>query len=170
VTNPELRIELLARFDRDQAARKALQGNFEDEAAGAAMERIDRENTARMKEIVAAHGWPGWKMVGVDGARASWILVQHADLDLAFQKECLPKLEAAMNAGDADPSHWAYLVDRIAVAEKRPQVYGSQFDDRLQPQPIEDEAHVDERRRSVGLQSLADYKQHMRDTYGPPKK
>jgi hypothetical protein len=171
ITNPELRAELLARFDRDQSARRASydDGRFANEDANVALTEVDRENTARMKTIIAEHGWPGWKLVGVDGAHAAWILVQHADHDVPFQKDCLARLECAVKAGDADPADWAYLVDRVAVAEKRKQVYGTQFDEQRQPRPIEDEAHVDERRRSVVLGPMADYVRHMWETFGPPK-
>src|SRR5437868_14544604 len=44
-------------------------------------DEVDRKNTARLKEIVDRHGWPGKTLVGDDGARAAWLLVQHADKD-----------------------------------------------------------------------------------------
>ena len=36
-----------------------------------------------MTQVLAEHGWPGWQLVGSDGAFAAWVLVQHADLDLS---------------------------------------------------------------------------------------
>jgi hypothetical protein len=118
-----------------------------------------------MKTIVAEQGWPGRSLVGEDGAAAAWLLVQHADLDVDFQERCLTLMEAAVEAGEARPSHWAYLVDRVRVNRKQLQVYGTQFIDRGQgpmPQAIEDQAHVDERRKSVGLGTLAEYAETMR--------
>ena len=123
-----------------------------------------------MKGIIAAKGWPGKKLVGGDGAKAAWLLVQHADLDLAFQKECLALLEKAVAAGDADAIEHAYLHDRVAVAEKRPQRFGTQFNGEQQPQPIEDEANVDARRKAIGLPSMDEYRKQMRAMYGAPKK
>lgn len=123
---------------------------------------MDTRNTLRLKEIIAEHGWPGRSRVGDDGASAAWLLVQHADLDRAFQKECVALMEAAVQAGKARPADWAYLVDRVRVGEGKPQVYGTQFmqvGDQLSPQPIEDPEHVDERRAAVGLGSLANYAQ-----------
>ncbi|MGD2109344.1 MAG: hypothetical protein PVI86_08115, partial [Phycisphaerae bacterium] len=57
------------------------------------IQETDRRHTARMKEIVAGHGWPTRTAVGSDGARAAWLLVQHAGLDPGFQRKCLTLME-----------------------------------------------------------------------------
>ncbi|MCU1280626.1 MAG: hypothetical protein JWM53_4172 [bacterium] len=168
--DPALRRELLALAKEDQAARQAfIGGAFEDKAAGERLAAVDRKTTARMKEVVAKKGWPGKSLVGSDGAFAAWLLVQHADADPSFQNLCLDKMEAQVKRGEAVAKDWAYLVDRVAVAQKRKQIYGTQFDPKQEPRPIEDEAHVDERRAAVGLPSMAAYKEQMRKMYGPPK-
>jgi hypothetical protein len=113
-----------------------------------------------MRELVAEHGWPGRTLVGEDGAHAAWLLAQHADHDPDFQRECLTLLAAAVQAGEASAADHAYLDDRVAVAEDRPQLYGTQFrqeGDRLVPAPIADAAHVDQRRAALGLPTLAEY-------------
>ena len=164
--DPALRKELLAMRDEDQAARKAIiAAKMADKALGEKVAAVDRKDTARMKEIVAKVGWPGKKLVGADGAAAAWLLVQHADQDHAFQKQCLPLLERAVAAGDATPAHYAYLYDRVAVAEQRPQRYGTQFANG-EPAPIEDPDHVDERRKAIGLGTMAEYREQMRAVYG----
>jgi hypothetical protein len=67
----------------------------------------------------------------------------------------------------------ALLEDRVRVAEGRPQVYGSQM--RSAPaggppalEPIADEACVDRRRASVGLEPLADYLRRFGVAYSAP--
>lgn len=47
--------------------------NNEDETRlrDAEMKRIDAGNSKWMREIVAAHGWPGASFVGKDGASAA---------------------------------------------------------------------------------------------------
>lgn len=163
--DPALRDELLKMVEEDQAARKALmRSNFKDEAAKERLRAIDTKNTARMKEVIAQKGWPGKTLVGKRAANAAFLMVQHADLDRAFQKQCLPLLEKAVAAGEAEGMQLAYLTDRVLVAEKKPQRYGSQFhevDGKLVPEPIEDEARVDERRAAVGLGTLAEYAAQM---------
>lgn len=155
-----LREEILELFREDQAARHAVMA-AENLETSARVEAIDLRSTARMKEIVEAHGWPGQSLVGKDGANAAWCLVQHADRDVEFQKQCLPLIDRAVEAGEAEGAHYAYLYDRIAVNESRPQRYGTQYGRDARPQPIEDEANVDARRSAVGLEPLADYDKTM---------
>jgi hypothetical protein len=164
--DPALRRELLALVQEDQAVRQAaIQSNPGDTSAAERMAEVDRKTTARMKEVVAKYGWPGKKLVGEDGAQAAWLMVQHADQDRAFQKQCLPLIEAAARAGDVAMRNYAYLYDRVAVGEDRPQRYGTQYRDG-KPAPIEDEAKVDERRKAVGLGTMAEYDAQMRAVYG----
>jgi len=174
--NPALRQELISMAARDQAIRQEMSrkyrpGDALDPGETAAALAVDQANTARMKEIVAEYGWPGVTLVGDDGANAAWLLVQHADLDVPFQQRCLPLLAAAVAAGEAAPSHLAYLTDRVRVHTGQLQVYGTQLSivgGELVPSPIEDEAHVDERRARVGLDSLAEYVALARERYSAP--
>jgi hypothetical protein len=167
---PALRTEILAMRDEDQKARFAWIAKKDDKQLAADVEAIDKRTTQRMHDIVAKYGWPGNRLVGEEGANAAWLLVQHGDKDLAFQKDVLAKMEPMVKTEDVSPIDYGYLWDRVAVAEHRPQRYGTQFDDKQEPQPIEEEAHVDERRASIGLPSMAEYRQQMRKMYGPPKK
>ena len=167
--DPALRAEILAMVEEDQAIRRRLMGGnkptAEDREKAIA---ADERHTARMKQIVQAHGWPGRSLVGEDGAKGAWLLVQHADRDRAFQKQCLVLLEKAVKAGEASGKELAYLTDRVAVAEGRKQTYGVMFKgDMVTPEPIEDEEHVDERRKAVGLPSMAEYRKQMQEMYGP---
>lgn len=162
---PALRREILALRDEDQVVREAMIKNMDDKAAIAAVQASDKKSTARMKEIVAKYGWPGKSLIGSDGARAAWLLVQHADKDVEFQKQCLVLIEAAVKTGEMRGIEYAYLFDRLAVAERRPQRYGTQFANN-KPQPIEDEAHVDERRKKLGLPTMGEYAKAMEGAYG----
>ncbi len=121
---------------------------------------VDRANTAWLKAEVARHGWPRQSQVGPQGARDAWLLIQHADADPAFQRHCLDRM-SALPPGEVDPVKMAYLLDRVLVAEGRPQRYGTQFqrgeDGRLRPYPIEAAEEVDARRKALGMPPLADY-------------
>ena len=160
---PALRRELLALRDEDQAMRFAYEPG--DAAGAERMRAIDAKTTARMKEVIAKHGWPGKSLVGEDAAHAAWLLVQHADADRAFQKQCLALLDQAVKAGEASAIDYAYLYDRVAVGEDRLQRYGTQFK-YDQPHPIEDEANVDARRQAIGLNTMAEYRKDMERMYG----
>lgn len=99
--NQALHDELLAMRERDQEVRKTLVEKYGRNLHWSAddlawMESIDHANTARMKEIIAQYGWPGYSLVGEDGEHTVWLLVQHIDRDLPFPKQCLELLTAAV--------------------------------------------------------------------------
>ena len=158
ITEPALRRELLALSAEDQDAR-ATTGD--DLAVDQAIEVVDAKTTARMKDIIARYGWPGRSMVGREGAHAAWLLVQHSR-DVAFQKTCLEKLELAVTSGEAQAVEHAYLYDRVAINTGKPQRYGTQFQGET-PFPIEDESHVDERRKVLGLPTMAETIQQLHE-------
>jgi hypothetical protein len=170
-----LRREFAARMERDQAVRnEAMSGGLAgggnlDPDLGRRWEAIDVANTAWVSRVIDRYGWPGYELVGKEGELAAFLLVQHADRQPQFQESCLVPLEAAVNAGDADPGHLAYLTDRVRVAKGEPQVYGTQIgwkDGKPQPHPIEDPERVDERRAAVGLGTLAEYMVHFQELAG----
>lgn len=144
-----LTAELQEMFDADQAERMG-------ESSG----NNDKARTDRLAEIIDEHGWPTFDLVGKQGATAAWTIAQHADHDVDFQKRALALMEEALAEDQVDPTEWAYLVDRVAVNEGRPQVYGTQggcVGAQAEIGPVEDEANVEARRAEVGLQPLADY-------------
>ena len=163
-----LRAQLLERAAADQAARERL---MEDPATETveAIRQVDEANTAWLERVVRERGWPGRSLVGEDGAQAAWYLVQHADHQPAFQRTCLDLMDDAVARGEASAAEWAYLTDRVLLAEGRPQRYGTQFTmgpDGLEPQPMEAPDRVDERRASAGLGALAEYRDLMLQAYG----
>ncbi len=63
------------------------------------------------------------------------------------------------------------LTDRVAKAQRRPQVYGTQTTGRAGKMvfdPIEDSLHVDQRRANMGLPSLAEYKRVLDSVFSKP--
>jgi hypothetical protein len=163
VGNPELRAELLAMMDEDQAEQtgQATTNNYE-------------ARTARLEEILAEHGWPGFDLVGEDGSTAAWVIAQHADTDVELQERALELLRAAVAGGQASPGDLAYLEDRVAVKHGEDQLYGTQIScdagtgPPVPQTPIADEATVDERRAEAGLPPLADYLEEMQEICGTP--
>jgi hypothetical protein len=179
--NEDLRQELLRMTKLDQDARNEFieqlkknpdAGKKSDAPGIKKLETIDLNNTKRMKEIIGKHGWPGRSLVGKDGSHAAWLLIQHADRNLEFQKKCLSLMKQALPKGEVSGQEVAYLTDRVLVAENKKQLYGTQcliVNGEVKFQPIEDEARVDKRRAEVGLQSLAEYKKIIEEAYLPKK-
>lgn len=166
---PELRAELLRRFERDQAARQAaISGGSPLQVLA-----VDRDNSRWLAGVLDEHGWPGWQLVGKDGASAAWLLAQHADEDLTLQRRCLELLSQAVDAGEASPAHLAYLTDRVQLKESGYQTFGTQHEavaGAWVPRPMYEPEAVEERRRAVGLPPLGEQLQKMAGVYGPPNR
>jgi len=173
-SDPEMREELLAMLEMDQAVRTGIAppgDTRSEEELFDAMGEVDWANKTRLTEIFDEHGWRGWAMVGKDGSTAAWAIVQHADLDMAFQERGLELLQAAVGAGDASKGDLAYLTDRVLVAKGLPQVYGTQWSPNdagewFPRTPIDDEANVDARRAEAGLGTIAQYMEELKAAFG----
>lgn len=171
---PRLRRELLAMAEEDQAARNAwiTCGQSQDKkrcaGLGARVAMVDKKNARTLDATIRKHGWPGATTVGEDGAHAAWLIAQHADLDRSLQTSVLARMKRMVATGEVEAADYAYLYDRIAIAENREQLYGTQFNG-LEPFPIEDEVNVDARRKAMGLSTMAEYKQEILKMYGPSK-
>lgn len=121
---------------------------------------LHNKHAKALADSVDAKGWPGKSAVGEDGAAAAWMVVQQAIGLPRFMRACLELIEEAAAKGEAPRWQVALLTDRIRWLEGRKQVYGTQFDwdanGELSPVAIEDEAHVDARRKLSDLVPLAD--------------
>jgi hypothetical protein len=156
----ELRSELLAMKAEDEQLHTqlsdagALTGHYVP-----ALQAVHEKNAARLREIVSDRGWPNERIAGSEGAYAAWLIVQHGISNPGLQKESLPLLQKEAAQGHIPAWHAAYLEDRIAMYEQRPQRYGTQWlddpqDGRTRPWPIEEPEEIDTRRASVGLGPL----------------
>lgn len=159
---PEIATEITAMYNADQDMRlKAEDDNSIWD------EKMDPRNTARMKEIVEKIGWPTISKVGKKASGDAWLLVQHADRDVEFQKHCLELMKQEF-ASEVDLKNIAYLEDRVRVNSGKPQLYGTQFrwtTDNKPIQDIEDPESVDQRRAEMGLKTLAEGIEEMYQKY-----
>jgi hypothetical protein len=166
--NSALRDELLAMEAEDLRVRAELldEGVLGD-GYNPRMRQVHERNAARLKEIITAYGWPGSSLVGKQGSHAAWRIVQHAIGDPPFQRACVPAIEESVAKGEGPLAQLAFLVDRIRYFEGKPQLYGTQFhwDEKgeMNPWPIEDSEHVDERRQRAGLNTMAERTAEIRE-------
>ena len=160
-----VRQELLEMAAIDQEMRiKSMNGEPWDSS-------VDDSNTKSLKDIISKYGWPTISSVGVEASQAAWLIAQHADHDIDFQAQCLEMMRQ-LEPQDVSPTNRAYLEDRVRVNQGKAQIYGTQFNgkvDKLEPQPIEDEEHLDERRASVGLGPFKEYRKQIEEMYQKPK-
>ena len=84
--------------------------------------------------------------------------------------QALPHLKAAADRGEIAWATLALLIDRDLTDRHKPQVYGSQAtvaDGKMVLLPVQDAAHLDERRAQVGLGPEADYLAQLQKLYLP---
>jgi hypothetical protein len=136
------------------------------------LEDADSQNLIWLKEVVTKHGWPSKSLVGGQGAKDAWLLVQHADTDRDFQQKCLDQMKT-LSKDEVDPRDTAYLTDRVLVGTGKRQLYGTQviiIDGKFIPNPIENPDQVDERRKAIGMESLQEYLKFVEQAYLPAEK
>ena len=161
VKEPELRAELLAMRQEDEelhtrlSEAAALTGHYVP-----SLRAVHEKNAARLREILSEYGWPDESRVGPEGAYAAWLIIQHGIGDPNLQRAVLPLLEQEAAAGRVPRWQAAYLEDRIAMYERRPQSFGTQWlddprDGRTRPWPIQEPGKVDGLRAGMGLRPLA---------------
>lgn len=165
-----LQKELLEMQERDQNLRLQLATIIWEcpEEVLQEIARIDEENGRRLRAIIDSYGWPGISLVGEEGAAAMWLLVQHQDADVEFQKRCLFLLDEAIREDDAPMKHYAYLLDRVNMHEEKPQVYGTQWrqeDGKLAIYCVEDRVNLDAIRYQAGLCPMSEYAEMMKNGY-----
>jgi hypothetical protein len=126
----------------------------------------DSLNYFHLKEIFGKYGFPNYDLVGEKGSSDFWLLVQHQDKHPSFQDSVLVKMKIEVDSNKASASNYAYLVDRVKVNTGQPQVYGTQMQmnsdgTSFEPRNVIEPEKLNERRKSVGLDSIESYIQMM---------
>lgn len=159
--NEQLRRELVAMRAEDLRVREELVAS--GELGGSyvpRMEEVHRKNAARLRELIKLYGWPAENIAGKDGAEAAWLIAQHAIGEPDFQNDASALVHQCAGEGRVPAWHAAYLEDRIAMYEGRPQRYGTQWiddpkDGRARPWTLAEPDNVNQMREKVGLGPLA---------------
>ena len=121
---------------------------------------IDAAHSQRFRGWIRDYGYPTLESVGEEALHWFGFLVHHQDFDLALMEDCLKNCTFS-------PEDTAYLVDRINLVKKIPQVYGTHFhmvDGVRTMYPIENRAEVNSRRSQMGLESLEEYVESQGDS------
>ncbi|MEY9840540.1 AMP-binding protein [Streptacidiphilus sp. EB103A] len=116
--------------------------------------------TGDVIETVARWGWPRNDREDQSVVDAVWLLMQHADTGGEARTELLAEATRAVASGRTDPRHVALLADRIQSLAGKPQRYGTfvlvRDEEPRFLYPLDGStADVDERRRIIGMPTLA---------------
>ncbi len=130
------------------------------------MEQLHNRNAEILNEILNSIAYPTIDKVGEEASEAAWLVIQHSIGRPDFMKKCVQLLENAVAENKAKPINLAYLTDRIAVFEGKPQRFGTQFDwdenGKLSPNHFDDLSKVNQRRKSIGLNTLEEQTEMIR--------
>ena len=169
VLNPRLKHELDSLYYVDQVYREAMFGDKKqhlvDSIAAARhlsvaetpqrliglMLQTDTTDMRRVRAIIRRYGYPGKKLVGTPANEAAFYVIQHSNSIPQY----LPVIKQAADQGELPFRLYAMMLDRYLMGLGKPQVYGTQGRSYTgQPSfiwPIEDPAHVNERRKKAGF-------------------
>ena len=163
VLYPEIKKQILTMVTEDQKMRK------EADKTGIWNYDIDKKNTSVLKTIIKKIGFPTIKMVGTKASKGAWLIVQHADKDLSFQKQVLKQLRMLYEKNPKSICNLAipYLTDRVLVNSHKKQIYGSQLhllkNGKLVVQPIQNKKQVNILRAKWDLQPIEEYLKSAQD-------
>lgn len=131
------------------------------------MASLHNKNSELLNEIINKIGYPTVEMVGQEASEAAWLVVQHSIERPQFMKKVVELLKLAVKQNKADPKNLAYLTDRIAVFEEKPQRFGTQFDwdknSKMNPNQFDDLAKVNQRRKALSLPTLEEQTEIMKE-------
>lgn len=113
--------------------------------------QIDSINLLAVKKMFSKYGYPTISMIGTANQNRLFILIQHADRDIMFQKAALEKMRLLLPKEEVNKENYAYLFDRVMTATEGTQYYGTQF----RSFPIIDSEHVNERRAEQNLPAMS---------------
>lgn len=106
--------------------------------------------------IIAKFGYPGKFLVGEEYAIVFSIISAG---NLAIKEKYYDLIINAANANELEWKDVAFFVDKVKVAKKQPQIYGTQYkmdeiNYKIEYYPIEDKQGLNERRKKTGLEEL----------------
>jgi hypothetical protein len=131
--NKTLVVLLDSIFDEDQKHRaqsKELEEKYgwdskEVKDLWKIINKKDSSNLVSVKSILDKYGWLGADVVGSKGNQTLFLVIQHSNLPT--QEKYLPMMRDAVKNGKAKGSRLALLEDRVALAQGKKQIYGSQI-------------------------------------------
>lgn len=155
----EISKKIIGLKNADLALRnKLIQSELLSDGYNEEMKELHNRNAKILNDIIDKIGYPTTDKVGKEASEASWLVIQHSIGRPDFMKKCVKLLEVAVTENKTNSKNLAYLTDRVAVLEGKPQLYGTQFDwdknGKLSPNNFDDLTKVNQRRKSIGLNSL----------------
>lgn len=131
---------------------------------------VSNMHQAQVKEWYETFGYLGFDQVGEEASSNFWIVIQHADNNLPFQQKMLTAMKKELEEENVRPSEYALLEDRVNVALKKKQRFGTQvtYNDKGQAIPkngLVDSLNIETLRAEYKLQSFKEYYNQMTEAH-----
>ena len=159
----------------DQWPMQRIVGGQKVDSLGNSLVDMEKANFVRhqplLEKIVKQYGYPGFRQVGEKSSNNFWLLVQHADEHLDFQRRVLSLMLPEVKRKNASPANYAYLTDRIAINTGQPEEYGTQVKyegpglGKVVPVSLRDPKNVNKRRAAIGMEPLESYLKWMSEMH-----
>ena len=111
----------------------------------------------QIDRVISTYGYPTQAIAG-DASGIPFYILGFASIQL--KEKYLDALKAAANKGEISWKSLAFFIDKLKMAKGEKQIYGTQYylsknsaDDYIL-YPVEDEAHLNERREKAGFEDL----------------
>ncbi|WP_299772280.1 DUF6624 domain-containing protein [uncultured Pseudoteredinibacter sp.] len=124
--------------------------------------KIYVQNQRILEKLVSIHGWPKWSVYGKKVSLTAWLITQHSDHNVAFQKKALSLMKPLAQSGETSKSDYAYLYDRVLTNTEGKTLYGTQLvcvNGKYQPRNVIDPEGLAERRKEYELGPIEEYLQ-----------
>jgi hypothetical protein len=147
----------------DQKPYRRIQtGEITTEQGEKDFQETIKRNYLHLKKIIEEYGFPSYELVGKSSSHNFWMMVQHSDFDVKFQKQVLKLMLKEVKKQNASAQDYAFLVDRVRRNSKEPQLYGTQIvvndvHKGYELQPVEKPEELDKRRQQIGLPPIKEY-------------
>lgn len=161
----DMKLELKNMYVKDQNAQKydlkKVNGKEYCDSMEIEFNKLCKKNLIVVKKYFKKNGFPGIKENGDATALHFWLIVQHGDNDVTFQKKVIKAMKKELKTKNISPRNYAYLYDRVKKNENKPQFYGTQMvwdsNGIHSPYKLKSPEKVNQRRAVMGLEPIEDY-------------
>ncbi|MGO4919164.1 DUF6624 domain-containing protein [Maribacter spongiicola] len=171
--NQVLADELLRMAVVDQIAAGVPSGKYRElplEEWKKFKDSVFRTREKRLQKVFKNNGFLGYDLVGKDGSRNFFLMVQHSDHKPEFQSRVLEKMKIEVDKSNANSGSYGLLVDRVNLNTGKAQIYGTQVTYNMNtgqayPKKLKDSINVNKRRKSIGLEPIEVYLNDMSEKH-----
>lgn len=122
---------------------------------------VFQNNQIKIEAYLDKYGYLGFNEIGEQSSDILWLVAQHSDKNINFQKRVLKELKIQVDKKNAKASNYAYLYDRVKINSNEMQYYATQVEynklGQAIPKKLMDSINIDVRRVQYSLKPLKEY-------------